>query len=167
MVFLAVGAAGLTLLAVKTTAALTLVVIKVKVKTAVVLVLGGVRRVLVLVSAAGVLPVLVRRGVLVLFLCRRGLLPLLLLLPPLLGGRGLWLSGVVGVVGGVLGVGGRLTLGGLPVLLQHRRLSPLLVVALPPLSPPRQATAPLFRPLSGRSERPPSSPAHVRVRGGW
>jgi len=49
---------------------------------------------------------------------RRGLLPLLVPPPPLPGGRGRWSSGVVGVVGGVLRVGGRLSLGGLPVLLQ-------------------------------------------------
>ena len=51
--------------------------------------LGGLHVVFVRVSAAAVLSVLVRRGVLMLLLRRRGLFPLLLLLLPLLGEHGL------------------------------------------------------------------------------
>ena len=164
--FLAVPAAVLSLAAVKDKAALTLDYPKAKNKTAVVSVLGGGGVHWVRVLAVGVLSLSVRGEVLGVLPRRRGLLHLLVLPLPLQGGRGRLSSGVVSVVGGVLGVGGGLSLGGLPVLLQHRRLSPLFVVALPPLPPPRQVTAPIFRPLSGRSERPPSSPARVRVRGG-
>jgi len=98
--------------------------------------------VLVRVSAAAVLSLLVRRGVLMLFLRRRGLFPILLLLLPLLGEHGLWLS-VVGVsVSTDLGEGGQLPLGDLQVLLTYRRLFPLLVVSRPPLSPQPWLTAP-------------------------
>ena len=71
---------------------------------------------------------------------------------------------VVGVVGGVLGVRGRLSLGGLPVLPQHRRLSPLLRVPFPPLSPPPRRNAPTCRRLRGRRAPPPTSRGCVRAR---
>jgi len=110
----------------------------------------------VVVGAGGGLGVLPRR---------RGLLLPLLLPPPLQGGRGRWSSGVVGVVGGVLGVGGRLSLGGLPVLPQHRRLSPLFRVPFPPLSQPPRRNAPTCRRRRGRRAPPPTSRGCVRARG--
>jgi len=113
-------------------------------------VLGGLHEVFVRVSAAAVLSVLVRRGVLVLLFRRRGLFPLLLLLLSLLGKHGLWLSAVGVAVGADLGEGGRLLLGDLPVLLAYGRLFALLVVARPALSPPPRRTAPCCCRWSGR-----------------
>jgi len=102
---------------------------------------------------------------LVLLLRRRGLFPLLLLLLPLLGGHGLWLSAVGVAVGADLGDGGRLPLGDLPVLLAYRRLFPLLVVARSPLSPPPRRTAPCFCLWSGRRVPPRYSRASGRAPG--
>ena len=91
-------------------------------KTVVVSVPGEGGVLLVRASAVGVLSVLVRRGVLVLLPPRRGLLPPLLLLLPLLGGHGR-LSSVVGVgVGGDLGVRGWLPLAGLRMRPRQCRL---------------------------------------------
>jgi len=110
-------------------------------KTAVVPVSGEGGVLWVRAPAAGVLSVLVRRGVLVLLPPRRGLLPPLLLLLALLGGHGR-LSSVVGVgVGGDLGVRGWLPLAGLPMLPLQCRLPCLWAVSLPALSPPRRGTA--------------------------
>jgi len=122
LLFLAVGVAVLYLRAAKDTAVLTLDKDKVKDKTAAKAVSGGARVVLVRVTAAGVLSVWVRRGVLVLLPRRRGLLPPLLQLLPLQGGHG-HLSFVVGVGVGVdVGVRGWLPLAGLLVLQQQCRL---------------------------------------------
>jgi len=129
-------------LAAKDTAVHNLDKVKMVGKSAAKVVSGGVRTVLVRVSAGGVLSVRVRRGVLVLLLRRRGLLPPPLQLLPLLGGHGRLLL-VVGVGGKVdVGVRGWLPLAGMPVLPLHRRLPCLWAVALPPLSPPRRGTAP-------------------------
>jgi len=162
---LAVAAAVLFLSAGKTTAALTLVYFKIKNKTAVVSVLGGRGVLSVRVLAVGVASLLVRGGVLGVLPRRRGLLPPLLLPPPLQGGRGRWSSGVAGVVGGVLGVGRMLSLGGLPVLPQHRRLSSLLRVPFPPRSPPPRRNAPTCRRRRGRRAPPPTSRGYVCARG--
>ena len=128
-------------------------------------VLGGLHVMFVRVSAAAVLSVLVRRGVLMLFLRRRGLFPLLLLLLPLLGEHGLSLSAVGVSVGADLGEGGRLPMGDLPVLLAYRRLFPLLVVARPHLSPPPRSAAPCCCRWSGRRVPPRYSRASGRARG--
>ena len=96
-------------------ALLSLLATAAKAKTAVVSVPGEGGVLLVRASAAGVLSVLVRRGVWALLPPRLGLLPPLLLLLPPLGGPGRW-SSVAGVgVGGDLGVRGRLPLAGLPM----------------------------------------------------
>jgi len=138
LLVLADGVAVLYLTTAKDTAELNLDKVKVHVKTAVKVVSRGVRVVSVRVLAGGVLSVWVRRGGLVLLLRRRGLLPPLLLLLPLQGGHGLLLSVVDVGVGVDVGVRGWLPLAGMPVLPLHRRLPCLLVVALPPLPPPRR-----------------------------
>ena len=135
------GAAVLYLSAAKAKDVHTLDDIKVKFKTTAKVVTGGLRVVFVRVSAAWVLSVGVRRGVLALLLRRRGLLPPLLQLLLLQGRHGL-LSFVVGIgVGLDVGVRGWLQLVDLPAVLSLHRLSLLLVAALPPLSPPCQGTA--------------------------
>ena len=139
--FLAAGAAVLFLLAAKETAGLNLTSVKTDVKTAAKVVSEGVRVVLVRALAGGVLSVGVRRGVPVLFLRRRGLLPPPLQLLPLQGGHGRLLLVVGAGVTVNVGVRGWLPLAGLPVLQQHCRLPCLWAVALPPLSPPRRGTA--------------------------
>jgi len=142
VLFLAVGAAVLYLPAAKETAAQNLTSVKPVGKMAVKVVSGGVRVVLVRVSAGGVLSAGVRRGVPVLFLRRRGLFPPPPQLLPLQGGHGQW-SFVVGAGVGVdVGVRRWLPLAGLSVLQQHRRLPRLWMVAWPPPSPPRRGTAP-------------------------
>jgi len=98
-----VAAAVLSLVVVNTAVGHALAYIMDKAKTAVALVSRGVQVVSVRMSAAGVLTVLVRGGVLVVLWRLLVLLPRLLLLPPLLGGLGHWVSVVVGIVGGVLG----------------------------------------------------------------
>jgi len=165
VLFLAAAAAVLTLSAVNDKDVLTHDYHKVKDKTAVVRVLERVHVVSVRVSVAAVLSVLVRRGVLVLPWRRRGLFALLLLLLPLLGGNGLWLSAVGVAMGADLREGGRLPLGDLPVLLVYRRLLPLLVVARSPLSPPPRRATPCCRRWSGRRVPPRCSRASGRARG--
>ena len=107
---------------------------------------------------------LLRWLVLVVLLIRGGLLSLLPLLPlllliSLLSGIGRCFLVVGAVVGANLGVCQRLSLMDLPVLLPHRRLSPLLVVILPPFSPPRTHTAHCFHRRSGRHAPPRRSRA--------
>ena len=119
---------------------------------------------LVRVSAAKVLSVLLRWPVLVVLLRRGGLLSLLPLLPLLLlvslmAGIGRWFFVVGVVVGADLGVGWRLPLGDLPVLLPSRRQTPLLVVNFPPLLPPRRRTAHCYHRRSGRHAPPRCSRA--------
>ena len=162
---LAVAAAVLSLPAVAAKVVLSVPATAAKAKTAVVSVLRGRGVLSVRVLAVGVLLLLVRGGVRGVLPRRRGLLPLLVLPPPLQGGRGPWWF-VVGVGVGVdLGVWGRLSLGGLPVVLQHRRLPPLLGVPPPPLSPPPRRNAPTCRRRSGRRAPPPTSRGCVRGRG--
>ena len=158
MGFLVVAVAVLNLTAAKDRVVLDLDFLNMPLKTAVVGVLGAVRLVLVRVSAAGVLSVL-RWPVLLVLLRRGGLLSLLPLLPLLLlgfllAGIGRWYFVVGVVVGADLGVFRRLPLGDLPVLLPHRRQLPLLVVTLPPLSPPRRRTTHCYHRRSGRRAPP-------------
>jgi len=162
--FLVVAAAVLNLTAAKDKVVLDLDFLNMSLKKAVVGVLGAVRLVLVRVSAAGVLSVLLRWPVLVVLLRRGGFLSLLPLLPllllvSLLAGIGRWFLVVGVVVGADLGVCRRLPLGDLPVLLPHRRQLPLLVVTLPPLSPPRRRTAHCYHRRSGRRAPPRCSRA--------
>jgi len=126
---------------------------------------GGVHVVSVHMSAAAVLSVSVRRGVLVLPLRRWGFFAFFLLLLSLLGGYGLWLSAVAVAVGADLGEGGRLPLVDLPVLLAYRRLFPLIVVACTPLSPPLRRTTPYCGLWSGRRLPPRCSRDSGRARG--
>jgi len=121
--------------------------------------------VFVRVSAAAVLSVPVRRGVLMLLLRRRGPFPLLLLLLPLLEEHGLWLSAVGVSVGADPGEGGRLPLGDLAVLLEYRRLFPLLGVARIALSPPPRSAALCCCRWSARHVPPLYSRASGRARG--
>jgi len=165
VLFLAAAVAVLTISAVKDKDVFTHEYHKFKNKRAVVRVLGGVHVVLARVSAVPVLSVSVRRGVLVLLLSGRGLLPLLLLLLPLLWGHGIWLSEVGVAVCADLEEGGRLPMGDLPMLLAYRRLFLLLVVARLPLSPPPRRTAPCCFRWSGRRVPPPCSRASGRARG--
>ncbi|OSX80420.1 hypothetical protein BU14_0052s0036 [Porphyra umbilicalis] len=148
LLFLAVGAAVLFLLAANATAVLNLDKVKTVEKSAVKVVSGGVRGASVRVLAGGMLSVWVRRGVLVLPPLRWGVPPPLLHLLPLPGGHGRW-SFVVGV-GVKVDVGGWgwLPLAVLPVLQQHCRLPclwipPHLVTATPgrsvPLPPAERA----------------------------
>jgi len=148
LLFLAVGAAVLFLLAANATAVLNLDKVKTVEKSGVRVVSGGVRGASVRVLAGGMLSVWVRRGVLVLPPLRWGVPPPLLHLLPLPGGHGRW-SFVVGV-GVKVDVGGWgwLPLAVLPVLQQHCRLPclwipPHLVTATPgrsvPLPPAERA----------------------------
>jgi len=128
-------------------------------------VVEGLQVVLLRVSAAAVLSLLVRREELMLLLRRRALYPILLLLLPLLGEHGLWVSAVGVSVSADLGEVGQLPLGNLQVLLAYRRLFPVLVVAFPPLSPPPRRNAPFCCRRSGRRVPPRYSRASDRVRG--
>ena len=134
-----------------------------KTKTAVVSGSGGVKAVSVRASAVGVLYLLVLGGVLEELPRLRGLLSLLVLLPIPQEGRERWSSGVVGVVGVVLGVGRRLALVGLPVLSHHRRLSPLLESPRHPCRRRPAAAPPLVAGgAGGACRRPPRAGGPAR-----
>jgi len=117
------------------------------------------------VSAAAVLSVLLRRGVMAQLFRRQRLFPLLPLQLLLLGRHGFWLATVGVAMGADLGEVGRLPPGDLPVLLACHRLFPRLVVDRLPLSPPPRRTASRWRRWSGRRVPPRCSRASGRARG--